>query len=72
MSTPATITRARRWSSDLCRPASAPRPPPRPRADFLANMSHEMRTPLNGVIGFAGVLGDSQRPPSERDRDHAS
>jgi PAS domain S-box-containing protein len=28
----------------------------RAKSDFLAAMSHEMRTPLNGVLGMAGVL----------------
>jgi signal transduction histidine kinase len=28
----------------------------RAKSDFLATMSHEMRTPLNGVLGMAGVL----------------
>ena len=30
------------------------------KSDFLATMSHEMRTPLNGVIGMASLLVDTE------------
>ena len=32
----------------------------RAKTEFLANMSHELRTPLTSVIGFAGLLKQSE------------
>jgi signal transduction histidine kinase/CheY-like chemotaxis protein len=33
---------------------------------FFAAMSHEMRTPLNGILGMAGLLLDSPLDPNQR------
>lgn len=30
------------------------------KSEFLANMSHEVRTPMNGVLGMAELLGQSE------------
>jgi signal transduction histidine kinase len=38
------------------------------RADFLAALNHEMRTPLNGVIGFAHLLATGPLPPAAHEQ----
>jgi signal transduction histidine kinase/CheY-like chemotaxis protein/HPt (histidine-containing phosphotransfer) domain-containing protein len=37
------------------------------KTDFIANMSHEIRNPLNGVIGLAGLLQESQLNSQQHD-----
>ena len=37
----------------------------RAKTQFLANMSHDLRTPLNGVLGGAGLLARSPRLTAE-------
>ena len=39
----------------------------RAKSDFLATMSHEVRTPMNGVIGMAGLLLDTALTREQRD-----
>lgn len=38
----------------------------RAKSAFLANMSHEFRTPMNGILGMAGLL--QERPLADEDR----
>jgi PAS domain S-box-containing protein len=38
----------------------------RAKTEFLAVVSHEIRTPINGVIGFAQILSDSPLSPEQR------
>jgi PAS domain S-box-containing protein len=38
----------------------------RAKSEFLAIVSHEIRTPINGVIGFAKLLRDSQLTSEQR------
>ena len=37
------------------------------KSQFLANMSHEVRTPMNGILGMAELLGHSEQGRRERD-----
>jgi len=39
----------------------------RAKSEFLATMSHEVRTPMNGVLGIAELLLDSQLSVDQRD-----
>jgi PAS domain S-box-containing protein len=36
------------------------------KSQFLANMSHEIRTPLGAIMGFVGLLKESDLAPAER------
>jgi len=42
----------------------------RAKSEFLAMVSHEIRTPINGVVGFARLLSDT--PLSAAQRDHVA
>ena len=39
----------------------------RMKSEFVANMSHELRTPMNGVLGMATLLSDSELDCEQRE-----
>ncbi|WP_020043280.1 PAS domain-containing hybrid sensor histidine kinase/response regulator [Salipiger mucosus] len=40
----------------------------RAKTEFLAVISHELRTPMNGVLGMLGALGDTNLNPEQREQ----
>ena len=62
------ISELRRREDELREATEQAQAADRAKGEFLATMSHEVRTPLNAVVGFAGLLLESS-PLNETQRD---
>ncbi|MBW7895339.1 MAG: PAS domain S-box protein [Opitutaceae bacterium] len=62
------ITERKAAEAALLRAKEAAEAADQAKGEFLAVVSHEIRTPINGIIGFADILEDS--PLSAEQREH--
>ncbi len=61
------ITDRRVAEAALLRAKEAAEDADRAKSEFLAMVSHEIRTPINGVIGFARLLNDTPLTAAQRE-----
>lgn len=61
------ITARKEAETTLLRARDAAESSDRAKSEFLANMSHEFRTPMNGIIGMASLLGNLDLDSEQRE-----
>jgi PAS domain S-box-containing protein len=62
------ISARKREEAELEAARAAAETATRAKSQFLAMMSHEVRTPLNGIIGFAELLAEADLPRDRREQ----
>ncbi len=60
------ITDRKKIESELFRAKEQAEESDKLKSSFLSNMSHEVRTPLNGILGFAALLKERETSKEER------
>jgi signal transduction histidine kinase len=61
------VSSRRAAEAALSRAKDAAESADRAKSEFLTMVSHEIRTPINGVIGFARLLGDTPLTAAQRE-----
>lgn len=62
------VTELRLRENELREATQRAREGDRTKGKFLATMSHEVRTPLNGIVGFTGLLLETSLTESQREQ----